>query len=454
MATHHGNRIRALIMVGLLAILSCPCGAASLPRYTIMDLGTLGGETSIANGVNEQGAVAGKSKTGDGYMKAFYWDAISGMVEIGLGKSLGLNNVGRVVGNIHHHNDDAFIWDAVNGPVFLNKGDFLFATANGISNSGKVVGYARKFNDIDGTRAILWDPSADTLTTLGSFGGPSYAFAINGLEEVVGNSGDPSRAFIWNPSDGMKDLGAVNGEGWRYYATDINDNGQVVGYARTISDGYRAFIWEQDVGMRLLSGDGDSLAFAVNGHGHVVGAEGTLIGLEGQAYLWRDGLRLDLNQTIPADSGWELREARGISDGGRICGSGLINGEIHAYLLTPVPSVTIDIKANGSDLPITVSSADMVSITVTLDPSSEAGLSADWWVAVKASFDWYSYVHSTGWVPGIHLCLQTSLFSLTSFEVLHTMLPLGNYAFYFAVDKNTDGVVDATWWDSVSVKVE
>lgn len=458
MATHHGNRICALIMVGLLAILSCPCGAASLPRYTIMDLGTLGGEISLAYGVNEQGAVAGKSKTRDGYMKAFYWDVIWGMVEIGLGKSLGLNDVGRVVGNIHHHNDHAFIWDAVNGRAFLNKGDFLFATATGIGNSGKAVGYARKFNDIDGTQAILWDPSADTLTTLGSFGGPSYAFAINGLEEVVGNSGNPSRAFIWNNTDGMEDLGAVNGEGWRYHATGISDNGQVVGYARTISDGYRAFIWERNVGMRLLSGDGESLALAINRHGHVVGARSTLVGLEGEAYLWRDGSRFDLNQTIPADSGWELREARGITDGGRICGSGLINGEIHAYLLTPVPSVTADIKANGSDSPITVSSADVVSITVMLDPSSEAGLSADWWVAANTPFevpsDWYSYVHPTGWVPSIHPCLQAPLFSLTSFELLHATLPLGNYVFYFAVDHNTDGVVDATWWDSVSVKVE
>jgi len=75
-------------------------------------------------------------------MKAFYWDPVSGMVEIGPGKALGLNDVGQVVGNIHHHTDDAFIWDAANGLAFLNKGDFVFATANGIGNSGKVVGYA------------------------------------------------------------------------------------------------------------------------------------------------------------------------------------------------------------------------------------------------------------------------------------------------------------------------
>jgi len=391
-------------------------------------------------------------------MKAFYWDPVSGMVEIGPGKALGLNDVGQVVGNIHHHTDDAFIWDAANGLAFLNKGDFVFATANGIGNSGKVVGYARKYNDIAGTQAILWDPSVNTLTILGNFGGPAYASAINSMEEVVGNSGDPSRAFIWNHTDGMKDLGVLNEEGWRYYATDINDSGQVVGYARTVSDEYRAFIWDRDVGMRLLSGDGDGLALAINRYRHTVGAQGTLIGLEGKAYLWGNGERIDLNQTIPVDSGWELREARGITDGGQICGTGLINGELHAFLLKPVPSVKIDIKANGSDLPVTVSPADVVSITVSLDPSSDAGNRADWWVATNAtvglSGEWYSYVYPTGWASGIQLCLQAPLISLPSFEVFRTTLPLGNYIFYFAVDNNDDGAVNATWWDSISVVVE
>jgi hypothetical protein len=33
-------------------------------------------------------------------------------------------------------------------------------------------------------------------------------------------------------------------------------------------------------------------------------------------------------------------------------------------------------------------------------------------------------------------------------------LPAGQYTFYFAVDGNADGKRDATWMDSVDVKVE
>ncbi|MCF8142967.1 MAG: hypothetical protein K9N21_03505 [Deltaproteobacteria bacterium] len=454
------KRICILMFFGLLMVFSYPCSAMSQPRFTIIDLGTLGGETSFAYGVNEKGAVAGKSKTDNGDVKAFYWDAVSGMVDIGPGKALGINNESRVVGNIHHHNDDAFIWDSVDGLSFLNKGDFLFATANQINHSGKVIGYARRFNDVEGTSAVLWDPSVDTLTILGTLGGPSYAFGINSLGDVVGNSGSPSRAFIWNSVEGMKDLGSLDEEGWRYYATGINDSGEVVGYINTFSDEYRAFLWEKGAGMTLLLGEGESLAFGINNHGDVVGAQGTLIGIEGKAYLWKAGQRIDLNHAIPVDSGWELREARGITDGGHICGTGLIKGEMHAFLLAPVPSVKADIKANGSDLPITVSPTNVVSITVTLDPSYDAGREADWWIAVRTSFDpplgWYTFVYHKGWGTGIAPCFQEPLFTLSQpYEALNNPLPEGDYVFYFGVDP-LDAAPLGPWWglDSVAVKVQ
>ncbi len=452
------KRLRIFIFSLPIILLHIICEAAPLPKYAILDLGTLGGNTSIAYGVNEQGAVAGKSDTTDGNMTAFYWDPVSGIVEIGWGEALGINDAGEVVGNIHKHTDDAFIWDAAGGLSFLNKGDFLFATANGISNSGKAVGYARKFNDIDGTKAILWDSQAGTLTEIGSLEDPGYAFAINGLGEVVGHSGNPSRAFLWSEPGGMVDLGTLNEAPWQYYARDINDGGQVAGYLKTDNREYKAFIWDDKTGMRLLPGDGESLAFAVNRHGHVVGAQGTMIGLEGKAYLWMDDQRIDLNHTLPSDSGWELREARDISDMGQICGTGRINGEIHAFLLTPLVSAIADIKANGSDAPITVSPADPVSITLELDPFLKQGVNADWWVAVNTPFeppaDWYSYVYPVGWSPRIHPCVQMPLFHLPTFEILNTTLPVGGYTFYFALD-DPDGEATGPWWgiDAVYVNV-
>jgi probable HAF family extracellular repeat protein len=54
------------------------------------------------------------------------------------------------------------------------------------------------------------------------------------------------------------------------------------------------------------------------------------------AFLWQDDGMIDLNESLPPGSGWELTEARAINDSGQIVGYGIINGETHAFLLHPV----------------------------------------------------------------------------------------------------------------------
>jgi probable HAF family extracellular repeat protein len=44
---------------------------------------------------------------------------------------------------------------------------------------------------------------------------------------------------------------------------------------------------------------------------------------------------LDLNNLIPANSGWFLQAANAINDKGQIVGEGTLNGQIEAFLLTP-----------------------------------------------------------------------------------------------------------------------
>ncbi len=47
---------------------------------------------------------------------------------------------------------------------------------------------------------------------------------------------------------------------------------------------------------------------------------------------------IDLNDLIPSNSGWMLADAKAINDSGQIVGYGFdINGEQHAFLLTPIP---------------------------------------------------------------------------------------------------------------------
>jgi hypothetical protein len=55
------------------------------------------------------------------------------------------------------------------------------------------------------------------------------------------------------------------------------------------------------------------------------------------AFLYSGGQMQFLNNLLPPNSGWILREASSINDAGQIVGWGRINGLSHAFLLTPVP---------------------------------------------------------------------------------------------------------------------
>jgi probable HAF family extracellular repeat protein len=83
-----------------------------------------------------------------------------------------------------------------------------------------------------------------------------------------------------------------------------------------------------------------SRATDVNALGQIVGFASTFANFPtfgGAAFLWENGTMHDLNQLIAPGSGWDLRSAEGINDSGQITGYGIIGGETHAFLLTPVP---------------------------------------------------------------------------------------------------------------------
>ncbi|CAA9582152.1 MAG: hypothetical protein AVDCRST_MAG19-4153 [uncultured Thermomicrobiales bacterium] len=50
----------------------------------------------------------------------------------------------------------------------------------------------------------------------------------------------------------------------------------------------------------------------------------------------RDGTMTDLNDLIPAASGWVVTYALDINNAGEIVGQGMLGGERHVLLLTPV----------------------------------------------------------------------------------------------------------------------
>ncbi len=77
-----------------------------------------------------------------------------------------------------------------------------------------------------------------------------------------------------------------------------------------------------------------SIAKAINNKGQVVGSANTDSG-KPHAFVYYKHQMVDLNNLIASDSNFVLTSANGINNKGQIVGSGSINGETHAFLLTP-----------------------------------------------------------------------------------------------------------------------
>lgn len=290
-----------------------------------------------------------------------------------------INDVGQVVGSSTTSGwaYDGFLWQ--NGKMIdLGTLGGGYSTAAGINHSGQVVGWS----SVAGSQytyypvnAFVWQNGK--MTSLGTLPGgtSSDASAINDAGQIVGSSDSapqglynsrPLRAVVWQNGT-VVDLGTLGGPG--SIAFDINNAGQIVGSANTstVSNENPPFFWG-GTGGSGASGGGPSppgSGGGGTGGGTGSGAGGSGNGGNGQgngngnpinagagggrapavkrgigdtyvahAFLYAGGQMYDLNNLIPANTGWELTQATGISESGQIAGYGVLNKRIHAFLLT------------------------------------------------------------------------------------------------------------------------
>lgn len=169
---------------------------------TAIDLGTLGGQESTAQGINDAGQIVGWSLLPDGSLRAALWQ---------------------------------------NGTITnLGSGaNFSFATA--INNKGQIVGSSTGPNN---ARAYMWYQGE--MINLGTIdGADAIAYDINEQGLVVGEYNVPggTRGFLWYLGEmhALTDLLHPSSEGWTViYARGINDSGQIAARACRAGVGCRA----------------------------------------------------------------------------------------------------------------------------------------------------------------------------------------------------------------------
>jgi probable HAF family extracellular repeat protein len=215
-------------------------------------LGTLGGENSGAQSINNRGEVVGISEIRNGRPRAFLWrpgDGMQGLGTLGGPESFAedINDATQVVGSSQtaDGNFHAFLWTVARGMEDLGTLGGQSSGATGISETGVVVGISSTAAGTD--EAFLWTRGGG-MRSLGSPGGnPSAgAHAVNTHRRVVGTSGDFFNPFIWIPGNGLQPLPTLRGG--QAEPDDLNEFGQIAGTSVTAGGELRAVLWTPTAG--------------------------------------------------------------------------------------------------------------------------------------------------------------------------------------------------------------
>ncbi|MEI8375612.1 MAG: hypothetical protein WCJ35_22555 [Planctomycetota bacterium] len=265
--------------------------AAPRFRYTITELGTLGGDSTNAVAINSKGQVVGdsetKPKTGEkfGEHHAFIWEAGVGMRDLGtLGgaecHAVGINNKGQVIGRCETgrlYKSQEVIWGADGAPDHVRHFDppqFVGKVSAAIPRSKQPAGY-------EPTHAFIWDDTHGMRDLNSQLGEPEYsdgpeARAINENGDIVGvwKTEGETHGFLLKADGSVKRTGM--GAMPDIEPVGINSRGDIAGTLKGRGSGADDFpvLLQTNGELRQLAtpgGEWKSMSItAMNGNGQLV----------------------------------------------------------------------------------------------------------------------------------------------------------------------------------------
>ena len=350
---------RFALLLGVAACLAGPLAhdaTAGDPVYQYIDLGTLGGNSSVAMGLNDARQVVGWSSipacavNGHECRRAFLWDD-GVMTDLGIlpgdeeSVARAINNHGLVVGTserdvvggsgvVH-----GFTWDGTLTPLSdLGLGQSF---AHDVNDAGQVVGHTQD-PTVHRDRAVRWD--AGVITDIGATESHSYnrAYGISEGGVVVGfawNLFSPNDATLFDGNTWFT-IGGIDGPFQNAEAYDVNDHGLAVGLQAFPSGAWHPALWPVGapaVDLGLFPGTNLGELFDVNDAGLAVGRCYSDFDPDFSRAAFYDGTSLiDLNDLLPDGVDGVLFEAREINAHGDIAGTALVDGKFRAFLMVEV----------------------------------------------------------------------------------------------------------------------
>jgi probable HAF family extracellular repeat protein len=338
----------------------------------------------LANGlaINGKGQVAGNSRSDSVRLinHAFFWDPSIGVME-DLGTLGGdstyaadINEQGQITGTSQTvASDTAFLWDPITREMrdlgsLINEDGIEHSEGMAISDSGYATGVfiTARPDAPRASKVFVWSPMTQQIVRIPTFSGSvesTGAVDINNAGQVVGGAGDStgaSQAFRWNMASNSVDFpGTLGGDQTTPVA--MNEVGQITGVAYvvgttpTVPTVSHAFFWDatksriRDLGVLGYPSHKFAAQYSeglgINNVGEITGTSTTASEGFKHAFLW-DGLELrDLNALIspndPLIGSVTLERGVAINDAGRILAIGQDprTGAPSSYLLTPLPTV-------------------------------------------------------------------------------------------------------------------
>jgi probable HAF family extracellular repeat protein len=293
------------------------------------DLGTLGGDSSYALGINDSGEVVGYSYLADNVTRhAFTWTASGGMVDLGTlpggawSEGQKINASGQIAGEALDSNGKQVpvFWSASTG--FVSLGENVGDSRNygySINDAGYITGQMYTGEVLN---AILWRPGATEVRFLPPLpnGLHMVGYDINNLNHITGYGSKASprwEAFLWSYTRGTVGIGFVPGANTTL-AHGINDNDEVTGIGY-IGSSTSAFYWSRSTGVLVMQTLGGAIGAGldINLAGAIVGWSSTA-SQDTHAALWNN--YTNVPQDLGTLPGGTISYAYGINSSGQVVG--------------------------------------------------------------------------------------------------------------------------------------